>query len=147
MLQIVTEVFQPFSHILEDGTSVRSTEEFFEVFLDRLGVHWLRSEDQLLDPIFLFQLLRPCRLVRGDGLASLDIIRIIRDRRSSSLRVAALQPLCQKVSEQFCVVEASDGGPKLSLQEISPVLDLLGGDTRIGLGLMKPSEMENPAVT
>ena len=122
----------------QSSIGVGAAEELFEVVLDRLGVHTLFSEDQLLDPVFLFQLLRSCGLVRSNRLAALGIARIIRGDWPSGLRVSTLQPLGQEVPKQFCIVESSDRSPEVGFQEVPPVSDLLGGDAGVGFGLMEP---------
>jgi len=79
-----------FPYLLQSSFSIGSAKELLKVFLDCLGVHRLFGEDQLLDPVFVFQHLRSHWLIRGHGLATLDITRIVRDHWSSSLRVPAL---------------------------------------------------------
>ena len=138
MAYAVTEILQLFSYPSQSSLGVWSTEEPLEIFFDRLGVHRLFGEYQLLDPVFLFQFLRSHRLIRGHGFATLDTARIVRGHWSRGLGVAALQPFSQEVSKQLRIVEPGDRSPKVSLQEIPPVLDLLSSDARIGLGLMEP---------
>jgi len=138
----VTEVFQILPYRLQSGFGIGIAEELLEVFLDRLGVHGFFGKDQLLNLVFLFQFLRSRGLIHGRGLAAFDIVRILRDRWSGSLRVPTLQPLRQEVSKQFRIVESGNRSSKVSLQDISPVLDLLSGDAGIGLRLMEPTELK-----
>ena len=63
-----------FPYRLQSSFGIGTTEELLEVFLNRLSVHGLFGKDQLLNLVFLFQLLRSCGLTRSHGLTVLDII-------------------------------------------------------------------------
>lgn len=134
-----------FPYRSQGSIGVGVAEEFFEVVLDRLGVHGLFCKDQLLDPVFLFQLFHSCGLVRSNRIAALDIAGIIRGDWPGGLRISTLQPLGQEVPKQFCIVESSDRSPKVGLQEVPPMSDLLGGDAGISFGLMEPPELKKSA--
>ena len=111
----VTEILQLFSYPRQSSFGIGSTEEPLEVFLDRLGVHRLFGKDQLLDPVFLFQFLRPRRFIRSHRFTTLNAARIARGHWSSRLGVAALQPLSQEVPKQLRIVESGDRSSKVCL--------------------------------